>query len=356
MSQHHSISIALALVAVVVGRLSAAPPADPVERGQLIGAPISIDVEPRVIELKEPRASVQLVVTAKYADGSLRDLTALQLWKVVNPEVISVSPHGLVTGLNNGATDLQFRDGDNFLQRVAVVVSNASRPKPISFRREVMPVLSSAGCSDIRCHGAPSGKRGFRLSLWGADPLLDFQQLTRDGAGRRTNSFAPDKSLVLLKALSRVTHAGGRRFKPDSSFADLLRAWQAQGSRDDADSSALQSIEATPARRVLAAPARWQQLVVRATFADGHSEDVTGLTTFSSTDLAVANVDRGGLVEFHRQGEVAILCRFLGQMTSVRLIHIGQQPTDYQWPETQENNYIDTHVLAKLKLMRSPPS
>jgi len=190
----------------------------------------------------------------------------------------------------------------------------------------VMPVLSAAGCSDIRCHGAPSGKNGFRLSLWGSEPDLDYQQLTRDGFGRRTNAFAPGKSLILLKALTHVSHAGGKRFAYDSPFADLLRQWQAEGLRDDPQSSGLLRLEVLPSRRVLPAPVRWQQLAVRATFADGRTEDVTRRTTFSSTDLAVANVDRTGLVEFQRQGEVAILCRFLGRMHSVRLLHVAAPP------------------------------
>ena len=111
-----------------------------------------------------------------------------------------------------------------------------------------------------------------------------------------------------------------------------------------------------PSRRVLHAPARWQQLAVRATFEDGHAADVTRRTTFSSTDLAVANVDQTGLVEFNRQGEVAILCRFRGAMESVRLMHIASPPSDYRWPEPPENNFVDTHVFAKLKMLHMTPS
>jgi hypothetical protein len=219
-----------------------------------------------------------------------------------------------------------------------------------------MPVLSAAGCSDIRCHGAPSGKNGFRLSLWGFDPDLDFQQLSHDVFGRRTNTLDPDNSLILFKALARVPHVGGRRFTPNSPFAKLLRDWQAEGLRDDPAPVGLRSLTVFPSRRVLRAPARWQQLTVRAMFDDGHSADVTRLTTFTSSDLAVADVDRTGLVEFKRQGEAAILCRFLGRMESVRLMHIAAPASGYQWPEPPENNYVDTHVFAKLKMLNIAPS
>jgi len=185
---------------------------------------------------------------------------------------------------------------------------------------------------------------------------LDFQQLTRAGFGRRTNPFAPGDSLILQKALTRVSHAGGKRFAYNSISAQVLRDWQAGGLQHDARISKLVSLEVTPANRVLHAPARWQQLAVRATFADGSTADVTRRTTFSSTDLAVAHVDRGGFVEFQRQGEVAILCRFLGEMTSVRLMHIATPPSDYRWSDPPMHNEIDNHVFAKLKMLHILPS
>ena len=335
--------------------LRAAPPADPNTRAQLIGSPVTLDVEPNAITLADPRASQQVLVTGRYADGSLRDLTRFCEWKTANADLLAVTATGLVTGRGDGTTHVEVRVAGLGV-KVPVTISNSRQAQPISFRREVMPVLSSAGCSDIRCHGAPSGKNGFRLSLWGSDPDLDYQQLTRDGFGRRTNAFAPRNSLILLKALAHVSHAGGKRFKYNSPFANVLRDWQAEGLRDDVQSSKLRSLEVVPSKRVLHAPARWQQLAVRATFADGHTADVTRLTTFSSTDLAVANVDQTGLVEFYRQGEVAILCRFLSGMESVRLMHIASPPPDYRWPQPPENNYVDTHVFAKLKMLHISPS
>ncbi|GIT28245.1 MAG: S-layer protein [Planctomycetaceae bacterium] len=219
-----------------------------------------------------------------------------------------------------------------------------------------MPVLSVAGCSDIRCHGAPSGKDGFRLSLWGFDPEFDFQQLTHDGLGRRTNTLNPDNSLVLNKALSQVPHVGGRRFAPRSHLANLIRTWQSEGLRDDRKPVSLAKLTVTPDRRVLKAPAVGQRLAVSAKFSDGRVQDVTRLTTFSSSDIAIASVDRSGQVEFNRQGEVAILCRFMGRLESVRMMHIAEPAAGYAWPNPPEANYVDTHVFAKLKMLNIAPS
>ena len=71
-----------------------------------------------------------------------------------------------------------------------------------------------------------------------------------------------------------------------------------------------------PGARVLKSPAKWQQLAVAATFADGTDRDVTRLTVFSSSDPAIADVTPNGMVEFKRPGEIAILCRYLEETAS----------------------------------------
>jgi hypothetical protein len=347
-----SVICSLSVFALNCHCLQAEVPTEPDERLSVIGKPVSLEVEPTAITLSGPRANQQVLVTGVYADGSVRDLTSFSEWKSSTLEITS---DGLATGRRDGATHLDVRVAD-LSARVPVTIADSSLSRPVSFRREFMPLLSVAGCSDIRCHGAPSGKNEFRLSLWGFDPDLDFRQLTHDGLGRRTNSLAPDKSLILSKALMRIPHAGGRRFDSESPYAKLMRDWQSEGLRDDAGEVAVKTLTASPARRVLQAPAKWQQLAVRAEFDDGHSADVTRLTTFFSSDIAIADVGRTGRVEFKGQGEVAILCRFLGRMQAVRLMYIAKPAADYQWLEPPVNNYVDTHVFAKLKLLNIAPS
>src|SRR5262249_15513992 len=110
-----------------------------------------------------------------------------------------------------------------------------------------------------------------------------------------------------------------------------------------------------PPARVLHAPAQSQQLAVRARFADGSSRDVTRLTVFSSSDPAIAQVDASGYVEFQQVGEVAILCRYLDQMTSVRLMHL-KPPERFSCPHPPENNSVDGYVFPKLKQLSMPPA
>src|SRR5437763_3332135 len=87
--------------------------------------------------------------------------------------------------------------------------------EPVSFRNEVMAVLSKAGCNQGACHGNQNGKNGFKLSLRGEDPALDLAALTRDTLGRRTNALQPAESLLLLKPIGAIPHEGGKRFAVD---------------------------------------------------------------------------------------------------------------------------------------------
>ena len=343
------------LLLAVLAVSGVAVAAEPSSKTDVIGHPVSIDVAPDTFRLDGPRATQQLLVTGHYSDGSLRDLTGLADFQATNPGCLEVDADGLVRSSGDGSTRLVIEVGGRKATAEATV-SGTRRIEPVSFRRELMPVLSVAGCSDIRCHGAPSGKDGFRLSLWGFDPEFDFQQLTHDGLGRRTNTLNPDNSLVLNKALSQVPHVGGRRFAPQSYLASLLRTWQSEGIRDDRQPVSLVKLTVTPGIRVLKAPAVGQRLAVSAEFSDGRVQDVTRLTTYSSSDIAIANVDRSGQVEFNHQGEVAILCRFMGRLESVRMLHIAAPAAGYAWPNPPEANFVDTHVFAKLKMLNIAPS
>src|ERR1043165_9617013 len=93
----------------------------------------------------------------------------------------------------------------------AMFLPNAGNAS-VSFRNDVMAVVSKAGCNAGMCHGNQNGKAGFKLSLRGEDPEFDYNALTRDAFGRRTNLEEPERSLILLKPTGQIAHEGGLRF------------------------------------------------------------------------------------------------------------------------------------------------
>jgi hypothetical protein len=331
----------------------AAVPADSKDRDQVVGRPTSLEVRPPAVNLDGPRAVQQLVVTGKYADGTVRDLTPFAAYSAA-ADVVDAGG-GFLRGKRNGSTQLAVSAGGQSVQ-VPVTVGKFDERQRVSFRQDVIAGLNVGGCNAGACHGTPSGKNGFRLSLRGFDPAQDYLQLTRDVWGRRTDKQDAYASLLLQKGLGRVPHEGGARFGADTVAGEAIAAWIGQGMPDDPkDQPAVKQVEILPGARVLNAPARWQQLAVVAHRADGSIRDVTRLTVFTSSDPGIADVTPNGLVEFKQAGEVAILCRYLEEMRSVRITYLEPR-ADFAWSNPPEANFVDRHVFAKLKQMTILPS
>jgi hypothetical protein len=345
----------LPLLAVSARAAVPTVPADPAVRSQLLGQPTALLVQPQTITLHGPRAMQQVVVTGRYADGSLRDLTGVSEVGVEAGDLASIDPNGFVVPHKSGVTALVVNAGGQ-TARVPITVVDFEKPKPVSFRHDLIAALNVGGCNAGACHGTPSGKNGFRLSLRGYDPAADYVQLTRDVFARRTDRMNPDASLIYQKALGRVPHEGGQRFQSTSIAAHAMRSWLMEGLQDDPPTlPGVKGITVLPGSRVLNAPARWQQLAILAEFSDGTVRDVTRLTVFSSSDSAVADVSNAGLVEFHQTGEIAILCRYLEVLQTIRLTYLEPRQ-GFVWTGPPENNYVDKHVFAKLRMLSIPPS
>ena len=109
-----------------------------------------------------------------------------------------------------------------------LLAGSASEP-PVSFRNDIVPILSKANCNSGGCHGAMAGKGGFRLSLFGYNPEADHLAITREAQGRRVEVSQPGLSLLLTKPTTTVRHKGGKRFDVDSEDYRTLARWIAQG-------------------------------------------------------------------------------------------------------------------------------
>ena len=186
-----------------------------------------IEVYPAEVRLAGVREQAQLIVTGHYADGSIQDLTRAAAISTANAEVVTVQ--GTVAfPAANGEASLNV-DVDGKTAAVKVVVENQDQPQPVSFLYDTLAALSKNSCNAGACHGSPSGKGGFRLSLRAFDPKLDELTLIREDFGRRTNSLDPDNSLLLLKPLMKVAHGGGRQIRADDPAYAVIRDWIAEG-------------------------------------------------------------------------------------------------------------------------------
>ena len=99
-----------------------------------------------------------------------------------------------------------------------LAVSNAhAADRPLNFANRIEPILTKLSCNSGGCHGKIQGQNGFRLSLLGFDPELDYTTIVKEARGRRVFPAAPEQSLLLLKASGQVPHGGGRKLIPDSA-------------------------------------------------------------------------------------------------------------------------------------------
>lgn len=314
-----------------------------------------IVVLPERIELRSPREQAMLLVTGILADGHSVDITREANVTSTNAAVAQWQ-RGAARPAGNGQTTLAV-DVANHHVDVPVVVEGFERPAPVSFRTETVAALTRQGCNSGACHGSPSGKGGFQLSLQAYDNALDEFALTQSEAGRRTNAIEPKESLLLLKPTMRVPHAGGLQLRTTDYAYDVLRQWIAENCRvDDVAGTRCVQLELLPASgRVLKHPFLRQQIVARAHFDDGTVRDVTRLTKFSSSDDAIASVSSDGLVDGHKRGQVAVMARYLDQLVSCQLTFV-EDVEGFHWPDPPANNYVDELVYEKLRQLQYEPA
>ena len=184
----------------------------------------------------------------------------------------------------------------------------------VNFANQVVPILTRYGCNQGACHGAQYGKGGFKLSLAGFDPDLDYLNIVKQSRGRRVTAADPGRSLFLQKPSLTVPHGGGKRLELASADFKTLRNWLSEGSvGPDKSDAYVTKIEVSPSETILKSPGDTIQLSVSATFSDGVKRDVTSHTRLNTLNDAVATcTPEGGVIAVNR-GQTAIMVRYGGQ-------------------------------------------
>jgi Protein of unknown function (DUF1553)/Protein of unknown function (DUF1549)/Bacterial Ig-like domain (group 2) len=311
---------------------------------------------PDAIALRGQGARQQLLVERTSAGRFVGSVTDEATFSSSDPAVATVDSAGAVTAVANGRAVITAKSRAGTAS-TSIDVSGADAPYPVSFRNHVVPVLTRMGCNSGPCHGAAAGKNGFKLTLRGYDPELDYLTVTRQAGARRINRIDPGDSLLLLKPTLAVTHGGGRRFSPRSAHYKVIADWIAAGTpAPTAADPELTRLDIFPAEARLV-PGDRQPLVVRAHFSDGHSEDVTRQARFTSSDGGVAGVDEWGTVIVSGRGEAAVSAWYLSRLVTMRVTSPFATPIDPAvFARAPRANFIDDLVLAKLADVNIPPS
>ncbi|MDX2149439.1 MAG: DUF1549 domain-containing protein [Bryobacteraceae bacterium] len=331
--------LALALLAAAAGAL----------------AQTKLEILPPSIELNGPEARQQLLAEATI-DGFQDDWTKRAQWTSSNSSIVAVNESGLLTPAGDGEAVVTATAGGQ-TATVKVRIKNAKAPFEWSFRNHVIPVLTKAGCNQGACHGALAGKNGFKLTLRGYDPEVDYDVLTRQSAGRRVTLAEPAQSLVLRKPVFAVPHGGGKRFGVDSLEYRVIAEWIAAGAPPPSPKDAeVAGLEVFPKDARLKAGAE-QQLIVRARYSDGHVEDVTRWVKYTSNNEGTASVDDNGLVKMNGSGEAAVTIWYSSRVLYSRLsVPYPHQVPAEVYAQFPKRNYIDELVARKWRQLNLKPS
>jgi hypothetical protein len=324
----------------------------------LEAAPAKLELYPRPVTLLHRESKQQLLAQAS-VDGHEEDWTRTVTWTSSNPQVAAVDAQGMVTPKGDGTATIEaLEKGQGVKASVTVTVKGSGAPFTWNFRNHVVPVLSKKGCNQGACHGALAGKNGFKLTLRGYDPELDYDVLTKQAQGRRVLMADPEKSLLLQKGSFAIPHAGGQLLKKDSLEYRVIREWIAAGAPAPAASDLeVVGLEVYPKSATLKAGSE-QQLVVRAKFSDGRFEDVTRWAKYVSNDEGVAQVeDATGRVKMLGQGEAAITVWYSSKVLYTRLaVPYTNTVAPEKYSSFSRKNYIDELVVRKLQALNIEPS
>ena len=148
-----------------------------------------LNVSPANVRLSTQQDRQSLVVQAVYADGVTRDVTDKASFAVADQKLARLAG-ATVHPVGDGKTELVVKFEGRSL-KVPVTIEQAKMERSITFKLDVVPALTKAGCNSGGCHGASRGKDGFRLSLFGYDPDGDYARITREQIGRRINLAIP---------------------------------------------------------------------------------------------------------------------------------------------------------------------
>lgn len=310
-------------------------------------------VLPSEIELHGRDATQRVILQERIGDHWGGQQHAVE-WVSRDPAVARVSEEGIVQAVADGRTEIVARVGGQEAS-ATVRVRGAAEEREWSFRNDVLPVLSKAGCNMGACHGALAGKGGFRLSLRGYDPPTDRFNIVEQDRGRRVEFADPGRSLLLAKPSGAIPHKGGVRFEVDSPSYRILAEWIAAGApppRDD--DPRVDHLDIFPSQSLQRVGER-QQLLVTAQFSDGRRVDVTPWVKWSSANEAVCGIDDAGQVTVVGPGEGAIVAWYSSQLAIARITVPWTNPQPL--PESPPpRNFIDEHIDARLALLNLPAS
>ena len=308
------------------------------------------------LEPGDPGIQFRAVWSPLGPEAAWRDVTARVAWSVEPAAIATISDDGYLTPRTAGQAAVLARwEGET--RRAAIEIAPDSASRSWDFGQDVVPILTRAGCNLGGCHGRADGQNGFHLSLFGYDPVGDFESIARDGGSRRVLRFDPEASLLLLKATGQTPHFGGPRIPLNTPEYQTLVDWIEAGAPEHAGKvhGPIAQIEVEPSSARLLEPGPVQVRVV-ATYADGHARDVTRLASYRVLDDGSATINPRGAAALSRRAEADLVVRYASKVVASRLATLINPDLKYDFKARKRVNFIDDELYKRLESLKVPPS
>ena len=277
----------------------AAPASSPA--GKSPSVKLDLSVYPEQITLDTARDFQSFIAVVRREDDVTMDVTETAKWTLADSKSAKIDGQKIVP-VADGETELICNYGSSEI-RVPVKVTRSGEKHPISFEKDIVPVLTRSGCNTGSCHGAARGKDGFMLSLFGYDPAGDYKRITREIGMRRINLAVPEESLFLTKSTGAVTHTGGKLFGKDSVYYRTILEWLENGAPvDPTPPPAVVDLKIYPPQSVIEGQGSKQKFIAVAHYADGTTRDVSNLAAFMTNNETSAQIDKDGNVVVGARG------------------------------------------------------
>lgn len=241
-----------------------------------------------------------------------------------------------------------------------IAAPSAADDSAIDFHNDLVPVFTKIGCNAGACHGAALGRGGFKLSLYGSNPLADYDAIVRHREGRLINLVDPTASLLLQKPTESIAHGGGYRFDFGDEASNRIVNWIQQGATYRPSPTArpaktLHHVEFSPTQLVTSLD---QPTKLRATahYADGTSDDVTRWTIFKAEDTSAISIDETTAeTRVLRRGRHIVVARYLHEVAPIELV-VPLNDARPNIADAPRWNFIDDEILTTLDALRLPVS
>jgi hypothetical protein len=305
-------------------------------------AQASVLIEPAGIRIQSPGQSQRIILSG----GSDCEASSS------DPAVVQVDSNRLVAR-SPGSARIDVRCAEGSTETIVHVGATGSA-LGIGFERDLLSILTTKGCNSSACHGSPAGQNGFKLSLYGSDPRLDYDMIVSGRDGRRISLEAPGESLLIAKPAFQVAHGGGQLMTAESDEYATMLEWLRQGAPYGVSGIRLERLEIHPAERVLEGPGARQPIVVVGRLSDGTTRDMTGEVRYSVNDEAVVAMDGGGGIVAKGPGITTLMARAMGKAATSQFIVIDRVTSGaFRHPEPA--SFIDEHVFGKLRSVNVEP-